>query len=79
MPLNPEARAYLDRIAALNLPTLPELGPVLARKLLSNAEDLCAEPPALAGVENRTLPGTGGLIPIPLRIYTPPAIPPIPY
>jgi len=76
MPLNPEARAYLDRVAALNLPTLPELGAVLARKFLPNAEDLCAEPPALARVENRSIPGRGGAIE--LRIYTPPGSPPHP-
>jgi acetyl esterase len=68
MALHPQCKAFLDQIAAAGGRPLHELSPVEAR---ANAM-----PPELGGpeqpvykVENRRIPGDGGLIP--LRIYYP--------
>jgi acetyl esterase len=68
MALDPQCKAFLDGLAARGGPPLHQLSPAEAR---ANAM-----PPDLAGpeqpvhrVENRRIPGDGGLIPI--RVYYP--------
>ncbi len=70
MPLHPQCKAFLDQLAAMGGPGLHELTPADARAR--------AMPPELGGVEtpvhqidNRTVPGPGG--PIPVRVYRPTA------
>ena len=75
MALHPQCKAFLDQIAAGGGRPLHELSPAEAR---ANAM-----PPELAGpeqpvhhVENRKVPGDGGLIPV--RIYRPSGASPLP-
>jgi len=75
MALHPQCKAFLDQIAASGGRPLNELSPAEAR---ANAM-----PPELAGpeqpvhrVENRKVPGDGGLIPI--RVYRPSPASPLP-
>ncbi len=69
MPLDPQAQAYLDQMAALNAPPLHTLTPELIRQATSMQRAMSGEPEAVANVENRAIPGPAGDIPI--RIYTP--------
>ena len=75
MPLDPQCKAFLDQIAASGGRPLHELTPVEARAQ--------AMPPELAGpeqpvhtVEDRRIPGDGGLISV--RVYRPSAASPLP-
>lgn len=70
MPLDPQARAVLDQLEASNLPDLASVDPVVIRQLTDASVDLSQGEP-VAEVENRTLPGPAGEIPV--RIYTPEA------
>ncbi|HEX7733606.1 MAG TPA: alpha/beta hydrolase fold domain-containing protein [Ktedonobacteraceae bacterium] len=69
MPLDPQTREYLDQMAALNMPPLSALQPEVMRQLI--AAQVASEPPGepVARVEDRTIPGPAGEIPV--RIYTP--------
>jgi len=69
MPLDPQTKAYLDQMAALNMPPLSALPPEVIRQgiALQYADMPAGEP--VARVENRTIPGPAGEIPV--RIYTP--------
>jgi acetyl esterase/lipase len=69
MPLDPQAQAYLDQLAALNAPPLHTLTPELIRQATSMQRAMFGEPEPVANVENRAIPGPAGDIPI--RIYTP--------
>ena len=75
MPLDPQARAVLDQLEAANLPDLASVDPVVLRQLTDASVDLSQGEP-VAGVENRTLPGPAGDIPV--RIYTPEGSAPFP-
>ena len=67
MPLDPQARAYLDLMAAAGGPPAESLPPAEARALM---ETRPRKPgPAVAKVEDRLIPGPGPDVPI--RIYTP--------
>jgi acetyl esterase len=75
MALHPQCKAFLDTVAGGGGRPLYELPPAAARAM--------AMPPDLAGaeepvhhVEDRKIPGDGGLIP--LRIYRPSAASPLP-
>src|SRR5690242_2514965 len=73
MPLHPQCKAVLDQIAAQGGRPMEEMTPVEVREQRArNAETFAA----LAGpeepvprVENRTIPGPRG--PIPIRVYWP--------
>ena len=67
MPLDPQAQAVLDQLAALNMPEFNTLEPQVARQLSVVAPP--GEPPQVARVEDRTFPGPDGEIPV--RVYTP--------
>ncbi|HLI06994.1 MAG TPA: alpha/beta hydrolase [Ktedonobacteraceae bacterium] len=70
MPLDPQIQAYLDQMAAMNMPPIHTLTPEQVR--MGIAMQLAMEniePEQVARVENRTIPGPAGEIPV--RIYTP--------
>jgi acetyl esterase len=75
MALHPKCKEFLDQLAAMGGKPLHEMTPAEARSM--------ALPPELAGpeqsvhrVENRTIPGPAG--PIPIRVYTPIPAPRLP-
>jgi acetyl esterase len=68
MPLDPQARAVLDLLAAPDGPDLATMAPEVIRRLADAAVALDPGEP-VARVENRTVPGPAG--PIPVRIYAP--------
>ena len=67
MPLHPQAQAVIDQVNALGLPPNHTVSPEEAR---ANGR---ARPrpagPEVAGVQDRTIPGPDGAVPV--RIYTP--------
>jgi acetyl esterase/lipase len=77
MPLDPQAKAFLDQMASMGGPPLHSLPVADARALMvamagmSGTRDL-----PLAKVENRTIPGPAGQIPV--RVYTPNGTGPLP-
>ncbi|HEY8681348.1 MAG TPA: alpha/beta hydrolase [Candidatus Dormibacteraeota bacterium] len=76
MTLDPEAQAYLDASAALGLPSIAEQGAVAARHAVRlRAPELAGEPEPVARVEDHTLPGPAGSIPV--RLYAPAASSPL--
>ncbi len=77
MPLDPQAQVYLDQMAALNAPPLYALTPELVRQGTRAQLDMLGEQSEpIAHVENRTIPGPAGEIPV--RIYTPEGSGPFP-
>ena len=71
MPINPETRAFIDSIAQMGLPPLNKLEPAQARERNGLAASFSHEKEPLAQVEDRTIKGPVGEIPI--RIYRPAA------
>ena len=70
MPLDPQAKAFLDQMTAMGGPPLHTLSVPDARALMIALAGLSgASAVPIAKVENRTIPGNAG--PIPVRIYTP--------
>ncbi|MBI1814781.1 MAG: alpha/beta hydrolase [Deltaproteobacteria bacterium] len=69
MALDPQARALLDQIAAMGGKPLNELPVAEARIAFTALAAMQGAPEAVAKVEDRTLPGPVGGIPV--RIYTP--------
>jgi acetyl esterase/lipase len=69
MPLDPYAKRFLDRLAALNPPSALSLSVAERREALANLLSLSAGTAPDAAVEDRTIPGPGGALP--LRLYTP--------
>jgi acetyl esterase len=76
MPLDPQAQALLDQFAAAGRPPIAELSPQEARETFRQMIALAGEPEPVARVEDRTVPGPAG--PIPVRVYTPAGQPPLP-
>ena len=76
MPLNPQTQAWLDQMEALNMPPLSAMTPEVIRQgiAMQYASMPVGEP--VAKVENRTIPGPAGEIPV--RIYTPAGSGPFP-
>ena len=70
MALHPQCKVFLDQLAAMGGPQLHELTPAEARARVLPA-DLGGPEQPVHRVENRTIPGPGGSIPI--RVYTPQA------
>jgi acetyl esterase len=69
MPLDPQVQAYLDQTAALNLAPMHTFPPEMVRQAMKMELVVVGEPESVAHIENRTIPGPRGEIPI--RIYTP--------
>ena len=68
MPLDLQMKSLLDAMAKANLPAFHTLTPVEARKQMASRV-APVEPEPIAKVEDRSIPGPGG--PIPIRIYMP--------
>jgi acetyl esterase/lipase len=69
MPLDPQAKAHLEQMAVLNMPALSSLAPVTIRQFIAAQTATAEVGEQVAKVENRTIPGPAGEIPV--RIYTP--------
>lgn len=76
MPLDPQARAFLDRVAAAGLPSVEQMTVEEARAANLRLARLAGPPAPVAGVVDRTIPGPAGALPI--RIYTPAGTSPFP-
>ncbi len=74
--LDPQAEALLQQMMQSNVPPLHTLTPAQAREMMGKMAALSAKPEEVASVENLTIPGPGGQIP--LRIYTPQGSSPFP-
>jgi acetyl esterase len=68
MALDPDMQALLDQMAAAKLPAFHQLTPQAAREQMTR-RTAGGDPVPVARVQNRTIPGPNGEIPI--RIYTP--------
>jgi acetyl esterase len=69
MPLDPAAAGLLEQMKAAGLPPLNEMSPDQAREAVAGLAELSGPGEDVANVEDRTVPGPAG--PIPVRIYTP--------
>jgi acetyl esterase len=74
MPLDPQAQAVMQQVAALGFPPVHQVSPEQARA--NNRARPRAPGPAVGRVEDRRLPGPEGEIPV--RIYTPEGTRPFP-
>ena len=74
MIVDPQARAYLDQLAALGAPPMNTLPPAQVRANSENAPRPAG--PEVAKVEDRKVPGPNGDIPV--RVYTPAGTGPFP-
>ncbi len=68
MALDPQAKMVLDQMQAAGVPDLSDLEPAAARVLFEQMRPPI-EPEPVAAVENRSIDGPGGAIPV--RIYSP--------
>lgn len=69
MPLDPQAQAVVDQLALGKPPDFSTLEPAAVRKLYDAAFATGGNAEPVAHVENRTLPGPAGEIPV--RVYRP--------
>jgi acetyl esterase len=77
MPLDPQAQAFLDQLAAMGGPPLHQLPVPEARALMAALAGMSGTPDvALGKIEDRTIPGPAGTIPV--RVYTPTGAGPFP-
>jgi acetyl esterase/lipase len=77
MPLDPQAKAFLDQLVAMGGPPLHALPVPEARAMMAALAGMSGPPDVrLAGVANRTIPGPAGEIPV--RVYTPEGSGPFP-
>jgi acetyl esterase len=74
MPLEPQTKALMDQMNAAGGPKIEQLAPADARKVMGQGFIAPPEFVESVKVENRTIPGPAGEIPI--RIYTPDGIGP---
>lgn len=75
MPLDPQAQIFLDQMAALDAPPMHTLTPEQVRENIK-LQPMLMEPEPVARVEDRTIPGLAGAIPV--RVYTPAGSGPFP-
>jgi acetyl esterase len=76
MPLDPQAQALLEQIAAIGAPPMHELSVEEARQAFVNFFATQADPKPVGAVQDRTIPGAAGEIPA--RIYSPHGTGPFP-
>lgn len=76
MPINPQAKAFLDQAAAAGAPPLHTLPVAEARQALKSLFTP-EQKESVSKVEDRLIPGPGGYK-IPIRIYTPAGKAPLP-
>src|SRR5581483_11684981 len=70
MPLDPRAKRFLDRLAALEPPSVLALTVSERRESLSQLLSFSGPPARVGRIEERSLPGPAGT-PLTVRIYTP--------
>src|SRR4051812_12042434 len=75
MPLDPQVQALLDQIAGMGLPPFEQQSVAEARAAIAAFSAASGDREPIARVENRTIPGPQGEIPV--RIYTPDASAPL--
>ncbi|GAC1314899.1 MAG: alpha/beta hydrolase [Acidimicrobiales bacterium] len=76
MPLDPQAKVFLDQLAALGGPPMSEATPADARTQMAMLAGMASRPPTRVPTVDRTVPGPDGDIPV--RIYQPPSTDPLP-
>jgi acetyl esterase len=76
MPLDPQARALLDQMAAAGAPPFESLTPAQAREMIMQMRELAGPPEPVARAEDRVAATAAG--PIPVRVYAPEATGPLP-
>lgn len=76
MALDPQAKAFLDQIAALAGPSLSALPVAEARAMMESLAQMRGPEVAVAAVADRAIPGPAGDIPV--RVYTPAGTGPFP-
>ena len=76
MPLDPQAQAFLEQLAATGAPPLHELSVAEARQVIVALFGTQGDPEPVGAVEERTIPGAGGEMPT--RIYMPHGTGPFP-
>ena len=69
MPLDPQMQVELEKLYAAGLFPIPLHSAEAARRAVAAAQRPAGIPEAVGAVEDRTLPGPGGGIPV--RIYSP--------
>jgi len=69
MGVDPQARVLLDQIAAIGGPQIHQATVDEARQMIAAMAAFAGEPPSIAKVESRTVPGPAGEIS--LRVFTP--------
>ena len=69
MPLDPQAKAFLDQIVAIGGPSLTAVPVDEARKMMEMLSAMRGAEVPVASAVDRTIPGPAG--PIPVRVYTP--------
>ena len=69
MPLDPQAKAFLDQIIAIGGPSLTAVPVDEARKMMEMLSAMRGAEVPVASAVDRTIPGPAG--PIPVRVYTP--------
>ena len=77
MPLDPQAQAFLDQLAAVGGPALNEMPVADAREAIKALFQVEGDPEPVAKVEDRQISGPAGNS-IPIRIYTPQGSGPFP-
>ena len=76
MPLDPQAKAFLDQLAAMGGQPLSSMPVPMARQAMEMLLHLRPAEVPIAAVANRTIPGPAGDIPV--RVYTPSGTAPFP-
>jgi acetyl esterase/lipase len=76
MPLDPQAKALLDQMASMGTPPLQAMSVPEARAFMDSLRALAGDVETVAHVEDRTVPGPAGDIPV--RLYRPAADGPLP-
>jgi len=76
MPLDPQAKLLLDQMASMGTPPLQAMSVPEARAFIDTLRSLGGEVEAVAQVDDRTVPGPAGDIPV--RLYRPASDRPLP-
>lgn len=74
--IDPEVQAILDQLKAMNFPGIASMDPASAREFGESLNAAAPPGPDLPEVEDRTIPGPAGEIPV--RVYTPEGTAPLP-
>ena len=76
MPLDAVVKVMLDQLAAQEGPAMFDVAPEAAREMYKATSAAAGAPAPVENVEDRSIPGPGGEIPV--RIYTPASTEPLP-